>query len=286
MRRWLLLCLVFLAAIPCRGTRTVTDETGRTMTLPDHPHRIVCLVPSVTDSVFALGAADDVVGISDYVKYPAAAMAKPSVGSISNPSLETLIALHPDLVIGIPKNTQQAVLDKIVQLGIPVYLVDPHGLGGIFHSLQSLGTALDREPQARALVGSLEARVSAVRRSVAGKPVVQVFVPIAYEPGIITIGRGAFIGDLIEAAGGHSITTDLPQEWAHVSMEAIVARAPQALLLMRGGHITLENLREKPGWSMLPAVQSRRVYLMDKRIDFPSPVAIDALEDLAKQFHP
>ena len=286
MRRILLLWVALLAALPCFAQRIVTDETGRKVTVPDHPHRIICLVPSITDSVFALGAGADVVGISDYVKYPAEAMSRTSVGSISDPSLETIVALHPDLVIGIPKNTQQASLDKITQLGIPVYLVDPHGLAGIFKSLLSLGTALHREPQAQALVASLEARVDTVRRSVAGKPVIQVFVPISYEPGIITIGHGAFIGDIVEAAGGHSITSDLPQEWAHVSMEAVVARAPQALLLMRGGHITLDILRERPGWNTLPAVRDRRVYLMDKRIDFPSPVAIDALEDLAKQFHP
>ncbi len=286
MRRVVYLCLVLLAALPCCATRTITDESGKRVSVPDHPHRIVCLVPSLTDSVFAMGAGDDVVGISDYVQYPKEALTRPSVGSISNPSLEAIIALHPDLVLGIPRNTDQPILDKIAQLGIPVYLVDPHGLEGIFHSLLSLGTALNREPQARALVNGLSARVAAVRRSVADKPVIQVFVPISYEPGIITIGRGSFIGDIVEVAGGHSVTSDLPQEWTHISMEAVVARAPQALLLMRGGTITLDILRGRPGWNTLPAVKDRRVYLMDKRIDFPSPVAIDALEDLAKQFHP
>ncbi len=77
-------------------------------------------------------------------------------------------------------------------------------------------------------------------------------MPISYEPGIITIGHGAFIGDIVDAAGGHSITTDLPQEWAHISMEAVVARAPQALLLMRGGIITLDMLRDRPGWTRCP----------------------------------
>ena len=286
MKRLVFLFFLLLASLPCLASRIVTDEAGKQVSVPDHPHRIICLVPSITDDVFALGAGDDVVAISDYVKYPKEALSKPSVGSISNPSLEAIIALHPDLVLGIPRNTQQAILDRITQLGIPVYLVDPHGLAGIFHSLDSLGTALNREPQAHALVATLQGRVANVRRSVAGKPVISVFLPISYEPGIITIGHGAFIGDIIDAAGGHSITADLPQEWAHISMEAVVARAPQALLMMRGGTITLDILRQRPGWNTLPAVRDSRVYLMDKRIDFPSPVAIDALEDLAKQFHP
>lgn len=282
----LYLLLLLLVPIPCFATRVAVDEAGHSVKLPDHPHRIICLVPSITDSVFALGAGNDVVGISDFVEYPAEALKKPSVGTISDPSLEAIIALHPDLVLGIPLNTQQSILDKLTHLGIAVYLVDPHGLSGIFHSLLSLGTALNRDRQAHTLVADLQARVANVRRSVAGKPVIQVFVPISYEPGIITIGRGAFIGDIIEAAGAHSITTDLPQEWTYISLEALIARAPQALLLMRGGTLTVDMLSQRPGWNKLPAVQQKRVFYMDKRMDFPSPIAIDALEDLAKQFHP
>jgi ABC-type Fe3+-hydroxamate transport system substrate-binding protein len=69
-------------------------------------------------------------------------------------------------------------------------------------------------------------------------------------------------------------------------MEAVVARAPHALLMLRGGHTTIESLKDRPGWNVLPAVRAGRVYYVDKRVDFPSPVAIDALEDLARQFHP
>ena len=98
--------------------------------------------------------------------------------------------------------------------------------------------------------------------------------------GFITMGK------IIEAAGGHSITSDINQEWPHISMEAVIARAPQALLMLRGGTITIDTLKDRPGWDDLPAVKTLRVYYVDKRVSFPSPVAIDALEDLAKQFHP
>jgi ABC-type Fe3+-hydroxamate transport system substrate-binding protein len=282
----LFLCLVFLAAgLSCSASRTLTDETGRAVTVPDHPHRIICLVPSITDSVFSLGAADDVVAISDYVKYPPEASRKPSVGSISNPSMETILSLHPDLVLGMPQSNQRSVLDQIQNLGIPVYLVDPHGIAGILHSITSLGQAVNREPQAAAVVARLSRRIAVVRASVQGKPVIKVFAPVSYDP-VITIGKGAFITDIIEAAGGESITSDLAQEWPQISMEAVVAREPEALLLVRGGRITIDILKDRPGWNALPAVRNSRVYFVDKRVEFPSPVAIDALEDLAKQFHP
>jgi iron complex transport system substrate-binding protein len=282
----LLICLCILTVvIPCWANRVLKDETGQSVTVPDHPHRIICLVPSITDSTFSLGAADDVVAISDYVKYPPEAMLKPSVGSISNPSMETILSLHPDLVLGMPQSNQRSVLDEIQSLGIPVYLVDPHGLAGILHSITSLGQAINREAQAAAVVARLEQRIAAVRASVQGKPVIKVFAPVSYDP-VITIGKGAFITEIIEAAGGESITADLPQDWPQISMEAVVARAPEALLLVRGGRITLDILKDRPGWNALPAVRERRVYFVDKRVEFPSPVAIDALEDLAKQFHP
>lgn len=281
----LILILTLSFTLPCFASRTLTDETGRSVTVPDHPHRIICLVPSITDSVFAIGAEDDVVAISDYVKYPAQALSKPSVGSISNPSIETILSLHPDLVLGMPHSTQQSALDQIQNLGIPVYLVDPHGIAGILHSITSLGAAVDREPRAASVVARLQQRIAAVRSSVQSRPIVNVFAPISFEP-VITIGKGAFITEIIEAAGGHSITTDLSQEWPHISMEAVVARAPQALLLVRGGRITLDLLKDRPGWNTLPAVRNRQVYFVDKRVEFPSPVAVDALEDLARQFHP
>jgi iron complex transport system substrate-binding protein len=281
----ILVALALHFALPCPASRILTDETGRSVTVPDHPHRIICLVPSVTDSIFSLGAADDVAAISDYVKYPAEALKRPSVGSISNPSMETILSLHPDLVLGVPQFTQRSVLDQIQNLGIPVFLVDPHGIAGILHSILSLGKAANRESQATALVARLNLRIAAVRASVQGKPVIKVFAPVSYDP-VITIGKGAFITEIIEAAGGESITADIAQEWPQISMEAVVARAPQALLLVRGGSINLDILKHRPGWNALPAVRERRVYFVDNRVEFPSPVAIDALEDLAKQFHP
>jgi iron complex transport system substrate-binding protein len=110
-------------------------------------------------------------------------------------------------------------------------------------------------------------------------------MPVSFDP-IITIGKGAFITEIIAAAGGRSITDDLDQEWPYMSMEAVVARAPEALLLTRGGRMSVDSLKDRPGWDVLPAVRARRVYFIDERMELPSPVAIEALEDLARQFHP
>jgi iron complex transport system substrate-binding protein len=287
MRRILLLFALLAAycATTAHASRVVTDETGRTVTVPDHPHRVVCLVPSVTDTVFALGSGDDVVAVSDYTRYPPAALKKPSIGSLMEPSIETILSFHPDLVVGtnIPGSTETAT--QLKSVGVPVYLVDPQGLTGILRSVKSVGEALNRVPQAAALDLSLSRRIAAVKARTAGKPEPRVLVPIWYDP-IITIGKHAFISEIIEAAGAKSVTNDLIPDWPQISLETVIARAPEALLLIRGGKVSIDTLKNRPGWSSLPAIQNGKVYYVDSGIQEPSPVAIDALEELAREFHP
>lgn len=285
VRDGLTLLALLAAAMSCAATRVVKDETGRSVTLPDHPHRIVCLMPNIVDDVFSIGGGEDVVGIIDYVKYPAEALTKRSVGSGLDPSLETMLSLHPDLVLATPHANPQPALDKMQQLGMPVYLVDPHGLEGLLRTITSLGQATNREVQAAAEVARLRARIYAVQTRVRGLPAPRVFISFSSEP-IYTAGRGAFVTELIAAAGATSITADIAQEWPVVSLEAVVARAPDALLLFRGGKVTVDTLRPRPGWSSMKAVREGRAYFVDERVGLPSPVAIDALEDLAHQFHP
>lgn len=285
MNRALLLLALLVAAVTAQASRVLTDETGRTVAVPDHPHRVVCLLPSITDTVFALGSGDDVVAVSDYTTHPPEALKKPSIGGLVKPSIETILSYHPDLVLGmsIPGATETAA--QLQNVGVPVYLVDPHGLSGVLRSVGSVGEALNRMPQAAALNASLSKRIEAVRARSAGKPAPRVLVPVWYDP-IITIGKNAFISQIVETAGAKSVTDDLLPDWPEVSMETVVTRAPEALVLIRGGKLSIEMLRKRPGWSSLPAIQSGKVYYVDTGIQEPSPVAIDALEELAREFHP
>jgi ABC-type Fe3+-hydroxamate transport system substrate-binding protein len=287
MKRALLVLTMLMAAVPIavQASRIVTDETGRKVTVPDHPHRVVCLVPSVTDTVFALGSGDDVVAVSDYTTYPPEALKKPSIGSLVKPSIETILSFHPDLVLGtsIPGSTETA--SQLQTVGIPVYFVDPHGLAGILQSVESVGQALNRVPQAAALNVDLARRIEAVKARTADKPKPRVLVPVWYDP-IVTVGKHAFITEIVEAAGARSVTDDLIPDWPQVSMEAVIARAPDALLLIRGGKISIGMLQNRPGWSSLPVIQAGKVYYVDGGIQDPSPVAINALEELAREFHP
>ena len=277
--------LLISMAIPCFAARVVKDELGRSVELPDHPHRVVCMAPSMVDIVYSLGAEADVVAISDFTKYPKEALQKPSVGLPLNPSLETIVALHPDLVLGTGDMNALDFAGHLQRLGIPLFMVDTHGLEGIYTAILSVGSALNRETDAQLLVARLRVRVEAVKARVAGKPRLRVFMAIWYDP-VLTIGRHAFISELIEAAGASSVTDDIAQEWPTVSVETVVERQPDALLVESRSKITLQELKKRPGWELLRAVQEGHIYYADDRLELPSPIAFDALEDLAKQFHP
>ena len=281
----LLLLLFLLSPAVCLASRTLTDELGRTVVVPDHPRKLICLAPSIVDDVYSLGAGSDVIAVSDYTAYPADAAKKPSIGAPLNPSLETIIAMHPDLVLATGDFNQIPAIDQLVRYGIPVFMVNPHGIAGIHKSILSLGHALNRDAEAAALLHDLQAREQSVRQRIEGKPVVRLFMPVWYDP-IITAGKHAFITELIEMAGGSSITSDIAQEWPQVSLEAIVVRNPDALLLIKGSKVSLADLETRPGWQTLTAVRERRVFYVDKLIKLPSPAAIYAMEDLAKELHP
>jgi len=277
--------LMLAASVNCFASRTLVDEAGRTVILPDHPHRLICLIPSVVDDVYALGAGSDVIAVSDFTKYPQEAKLKPSIGVPLTPSIEAIVSLHPDLVIASADTNRQDTIRQLEHVGVAVFVLDPHGLEGILSSITNLGKDLGREEAATRLVSQLRARFDAVRARVKDKPAVRVLMPIWYDP-VITIGKHAFITEIIAAAGGKSVTDDIAQEWPQISLETVIERAPDALVLVQGSRMAVTDIENRPGWKTLAAIRNHRIYLVDERLELPSPVAFDALEDLAKQLHP
>jgi iron complex transport system substrate-binding protein len=269
------------------ASRRLTDELGRTVVVPDHPHRIVCLTPSLTETVYELGAGDLIVGVSDYTTFPEEARSKPSVGGLLAPSMEKIIALQPDLVLSEMHLNRQETIQQLEKLSVPVFMVDPQGLAGVLRMVQSVGLAINRASEAESIVKRLSQKRDAIAAQVKGLPHPKVMVVIWYDP-VLTAGSKAFITDVIRAAGGDSVTADIPQAWPQISMEEVVRRAPDSLLLIKELHggITLESLKSHAGWDRLDAVRHARVIYVDERLELPSPSVFAALEDLAESLHP
>jgi iron complex transport system substrate-binding protein len=253
--------------------------------VPAQVHRVVCLSPSITETAYAIGAADQIVGITDYTEFPPeAARQKPSVGELLHPSLERIASLRPDLVIGVATMNSADTIRAIERMGVPVFLVSPHGIAGIYQDVGLMGRLLGREAQAAELVQRLKVREAAVRARARAAYQPSVFLVLAMEP-CITAGRNAFITEMIEAAGARSITGEIAQDWTRYNLEAVLQRQPDYLLVIRGSPFGLREMQNNPVWNHLSAVRLGHVITIDKRMQVPAPIAFDGLEDFSGQLH-
>ena len=275
------------AAGPVAAALTVTDATGREVVLPGPPRRIVSLVPSVTEILFAVSAQDRLVGVTDFCDFPPEARRKPSVGGMLAPSLEVLVRLEPDLAIATTAGNREETTAQLERLRIPVYLVNPTRVDEALDLVARLGALTGRPEEGRALAQSLRARADAVRARVAalGRP--RVLYVLWPEP-LIVPGRGALVSELIALAGGRSVTADAPGDYPRYTLEAAVASAPEIILLARHG--SGQGALDRDRWerfSLLPAVRARRLYAVDGNLLHRyGPRVVDGLEHLARLIHP
>jgi len=282
-RPWAPFLLALLLSASAVSARVVTDQTGRRVNLPDHPRRLVSIAPSITETLFELGLGDRLVGDTDYCDYPPQARALPHVGAMVNPNLERIVALKPDLVLGTDEANRRETADQLEHLGIPLYGVTAHTVDGAIQSLEDLGRVLDWEQPTEKLVAGLRARVAAVDRQVQGRPRPKVLFVVWYRP-LITAGSGTFISNVIQRAGGVSISDDLKGEWPHMGLEDVLKRAPDVILFPKTDTFApgLDEFQKLPGWRDLAAVKNHRLYLVAETIMRPSPRLIDSLEEVAR----
>lgn len=268
-------------------TRRVTDMRGRLVTLPAAPTRIVSLVPSATEILFALGADDRIVGVTDFCDFPPAARAKPRVGGMLAPSLEAVVALRPDLVVATDAGTRRETVARLAELGLPVYLVGARRVAEAFEVIDRLGALTGRAEAAAALRARLAQRVQEIARAVADRPRPRVLYVLWPEP-LLVPGRQAIVTELIALAGGASVTADEPGDYPRLSLEAVVARAPEVIVLARHGAAAPPLARDP--WDRLrsvPAVRAGRVHGIDgDLVHRYGPRLVDGLLELARTFHP
>jgi iron complex transport system substrate-binding protein len=281
--------LLALGATPAAAL-TVRDMLGREVTLPAPPSRIVSLVPSVTEIVFALGGDARLVGRTDYCDFPAAARSKPTVGGMVNPSLETLVALKPDLVVATDEGNREETFLQLRRLGIPTYLVHADRIAEMLDLIARVGALTGREAAVPALSADIQRKIDAVRRAVAPYPRPRVLYVLWPEP-LIVPGRASMLTELIELAGGESITAREGEAYPRFSLEAAVARAPEVIILAdhssgasTAGHASPERWQRL---TSVPAVKAGRVRSVDLSVLHRyGPRVPEGLETLARIIHP
>jgi iron complex transport system substrate-binding protein len=283
----LLLAGLAVAATACSGERDTRLSASASGDLQQPAHRIVSLIPSVTETILALGAGDRLIARSDFDTDPALAQL-PTVGQGLTPSLEQLTMLQPDLVIAWPDNASRSVITRLADLGVTVYTPQIQTLADIKRTTRELGDMLGLQIAAASLNATVDAELDAIRRAVADCERPTVFYVVWYAPPTTT-GTGTYVHELIEIAGAQNIFDDAPGLWPTVSIEQVLSREPDIVLLSQteGIHVELEQLRAAPGWRDLEAVREGRVLQIDANLyNRPGPRVVEAARQLAHLLHP
>jgi iron complex transport system substrate-binding protein len=264
----------------------VVDDLQRTVVLSRPAARIVSLAPSITECLFALGAGDQVKGVTDFCNYPPEARRRAHVGGMINPSIEAVVGLEPDLVLLSMEGNIREDFRRLVSFGTPVFVSNPRTLEGIYSTLRALGRLTGREDSARHLVARLELRERAVRHAAEGKPPAGVILLVSLQP-LMCAGNNTFIDELLRAAGGTNLASRARGTYPSYSRENVIEDNPDVIIvtsdiLSDGAPLTAMF----PEWGAVEAVRKGCVFRLDADlVSRPGPRALDALERLFHILH-
>jgi iron complex transport system substrate-binding protein len=288
------------AAEKTKTLANLVDDYGDVTSLSDYAKRIVSLAPSCTEILFALHLDDKVVAVTDYDNYPynfsawVAAGNMTSVGGFSNPNTEVIASVNPDLILA-TAGVQGETIDKLRGLNYKVLVLNPTTVEGIFQNIMLVGKATGYTTQATTLVDSLRSRIEAVENKVASATSTpKVYYEEWYDPtSLWSAGAKTWQNDAIEKAGGTNIFADQQLGDFPSSAEAVITRNPDVILLpsqMGTGAPfwgSINDVKARPGWSSISAVQNDRLYQVNGDIIARAgPRVADVIEALARYFYP
>lgn len=269
------------------SAKAYVDDAGRRMYFAKPPTRIVSLAPSITEMLFSMEAGEQLVGVTDFCDYPPEALKKPKVG-YSNPNLESLVALEPDLVIAPNDFLKPDVIVKLEQLKIPVFILADQNVEGIFVHIQTLGRIVGRSSKADTVAMQLRQQVSVIQQRIKGRAPVRMLYVLNSQP-LITVGPGSFIDQLIRMAGGANVAAKSATPYPRLSMEAVLQEDPEVLVFPVGKAEGISESEQQTWrqWTTMTAVKQGRLHQISADwLNRPGPRIARGLEALAEILHP
>ncbi len=282
--RSLILLISLSAAV--HSQEVVVDDRGEALQISQPARRIISLTPGVTETLFAIGAGDQVIAVTDYCNYPEEAKTKQKIGGVINPNIEAIVALEPDLIVLSMEGNVREDFTKLKQLNLALFVTNPRTLPGIHKSLLDLGMLTGHKAEAQSVVASMrEHEDSIVFRGMEWKKR-GILLLVSLQP-IIVAGGGTFLDHLISLAGGVNLAANAATAYPALSREAIVGYHPETIIVMSDAIGDLANFSAMyPEWKHVPAVQNGKVFSIDSDISSrPGPRAVEALEKLFSIIH-
>ena len=258
------------------GRIRLVDDAGDSVRLDAPARRVVSLIPASTELLFAIGAGSTVVGRTSYCDYPAAAKGVPDLGDGIRPSIEAVLGQRPDLVVVYNSGQNAVVAERLRALGIPALRINTDALDDVGRVARILGTLTGHEREADSVASVFDtALAAATRPPESGRPKVLLLV---WEQPPMTIGRGSFLHELVERAGGENLFADVSASSGVVSIEAVAARNPDLIFTTTEGPSAFAS---RPEWQVVPAVRERRfLRVSGSEFNRPSPRAPAAIREL------
>ena len=259
--------------------------------MPSAPQRIVSLIPSVTEMLFAMGAGPRVIGVGNFDRYPSEAQARAKVGGLIDPDVERIMALKPDLVM--VYGTQTDLRSQLERASIPIFLYQHSGLPDITTTIREIGRRIGTEQASSALADRIEGSIADTRRRVSGKPKPRTLLVFGRDAetlrGIYASGGLGFLHDMLEAAGGSNVFADVQRQSIQATSELVLTRAPDVILEI-GIDTASAKARSLRAWEALgsvPAVRLHRIYQIrgDDMMN-PGPRVAQAVRRIADALHP
>jgi iron complex transport system substrate-binding protein len=273
---------------PADFPRTVTGDDGVALQLPAKPRRVISLAPSFTEMVFALGAGDQLVGITDSDDYPAEALSLPHVASYTGVVFEQVVNLQPDLILAAGNGlNSQADIDHLRELGFQVLVTYPPTASDVIGDIEQVASALGEDAAAATLAASMQHQIDAVTAAVGGLDRPKVFYEIGYQPDIYGPTSNSFIEDEIKLAGGDPITTGDPAI-SSIPLEKLITADPDVIVLGDAAYGTCpDSVYARAGWESITAIKEQAVRpVNDIVITRPGPRLGQGLTLLALAIHP
>ena len=260
--------------------RDIADDLGRKLKIPERVERVVSLAPNLTENIFAVGAGDRLVGVTKFCNYPEDAQKIQQVGDTISPNIETIIALKPQIVFVSTASQLETFMKTLEAQGITVFVTNPKDLNGVLANLRQLGEIFGTPERTTVLLNELQERILAVDEQARDKQKTKTFVQISKEP-LFTIGKESFLTEIIERAGGVSVTKEVATAYPKISKETALALNPDAIILSESS----DNLEPNDVFKNSPAVKNKKVFKINADIlSRPSPRIVDALEQIAEAF--
>ncbi len=286
-------CTPAITPTPEPVPMSLPDGFGHTITLQQPAQRVVSLAPSATEILFAIGAGPQVVGRDSYSDYPAEAKSAADIGGgFSALNMELILSKKPDLVLAAPLTPSEQIAD-LQKAGLTVYVVpNPKTFDDLYANLETVAKLTGRKKEAASLIDSLKARVEAVTSktaNVAERPLVYYELDATDPSAPYTSGPDTFVNLVITSAGGENFGASLKGEWVQVSVEELLAKQPDTVVLGDNtyGGVTAEQVKARPGWEALNAIKQDKIFIFDDNmVSRPGPRLVDGLEAMAKLLHP